>query len=347
MQAARHFVFLFSCVQLIAASVAFAPLSVQHQTTSRKNSSFDDAVLLHSISSSSVHHANDHHIYNTHPITSILPYNGPIGDMTQMEFGMTITLPAASSFNILVCPSSIAQGKGLFLAPHESSPSITIPIGTPLCHYPSGKFTSQPQGDKCVLFAFTQNQPESTPVFFKEKLMSLADAIKSISSPSGSLQKSTRLLYGHEVYLYRHGRMDVIPSNGDNIFVPHEDVNKMYQEMTLAAFANDLAFDRDISEEMYNKRVDEVNVLQFVWELKQDPLTKGLVPVAPILCANRDIRMEGMVPMEVGLAYGFQFWQDAAQKKLVQEDTMNDTNNFSSSTLKSSSTELVSCTLGL
>ncbi|GFH44320.1 hypothetical protein CTEN210_00794 [Chaetoceros tenuissimus] len=341
MQAARHFVFCLSLVVLVGASTAFAPLSVQ--TVLKKK----DAVLLHSISSSSVHHANGHHMYNTQPITNIQPYNGPKGDMTQMEYGMTITLSGASSFNILVGPSSVAQGKGLFLAPHESSLSVTIPIGTPLCRYPSGQFTSQPQGDKCVLFAFTQNQPEATPVFFQEKLMSLADAIKNISFSSGSLRKSTRLLYGHEVHLYRH-KMDIIPSDGDNIFVPHEDVKKMYQEMTLAAFANDLAFDWDISEELYNDRVDNLNVLQFVWELKQDTWTGGLVPVAPILCANRDIRLEGMLPMEVGLAYGFQFWQDAAQKKLIQEDsTVNDDNNSSSSTLKNSSTELVSSTLGL
>ena len=107
----------------------------------------------------------------------------------------------------------------------ESSSSsnniVTIPIGTPLCHYPSGTFTSQPQGDKCVLFAFMQNQPEATAVFYNQKLMSLADAIQSISFSCGSLQKSTRLLYGHEVHLYKHGRMDVIPIQGSNtIFVP-------------------------------------------------------------------------------------------------------------------------------
>ena len=82
-------------------------------------------------------------------------------------------------------------------------------------------------------------------------------------------------------------------------------------------------------------------MLQFVWELKQDAVTGGLVPVVPILCANRDIRLEGMVPREVGLAYGFQFWQDAVQtQQFVQDDTGN-------GTLKSSRTELVSSTLGL
>ena len=77
--------------------------------------------------------------------------------------------------NVMVGPSLIGDGRGLFLnIIEESVDEVLLPRGTPVCGYNKGVFKDEAIGDKAVAYLFTSPY---NGVIFQKKLMPLLDAV--------------------------------------------------------------------------------------------------------------------------------------------------------------------------
>lgn len=258
-------------------------------------------------------------------------YVGPIGSMYDMEGGIAI---AESALNVLVGPSLVAPGRGLFLSIFDEEQEeevedddkecflseqenmvqeVIIPQGTPICGYARGYFSSEEKGDKSVSYMFNSD----TLVFYEKQLMGISDAIQLANNNDGSMgamMRSEQLLWGHNVELDPiTGVIQSIAPDPDfntRIFIPDkaEDKNE-FAATSIGIFANDLAYDPEItSKEAYLQKSSENNILQLIWRLELNLGTKMLVPTWPVVVAKNDIRLCNTVPMEVGLQYGYEYW---------------------------------------
>jgi len=100
------------------------------------------------------------------------------------------------------------------------------------------------------------------------------------------------------------------------IFLPEIDDENQFGATCLGIYANDLAYDpTSFDNEAYLKQSDSNNILQLIWRLDKDEKTGMLVPTWPVVAAKKDIRLVNTVPMEIGLQYGFQYW-DSYQKSM-------------------------------
>ena len=226
-----------------------------------------------------------------------------------------------NALQVLVGPSLVSPGRGLFLSIFNEDiesddvvEEVVIPHGTPLCGYGRGYFTSEETGDKSVSFTFTSD----TVVFFEKKLMGISDAISTTFSKEKMnllMQKpSNEFLWGHIVEIDQgSGEITSIIPDEDfdaRIFIPDEENENMYGAPNVGMYANDLAYDPDdLSEEAYLRKSNENNILQLIWRLAKDEKTGLLVPTWPVVIARKDFRLVNTVPMEVGLQYGYLYWE--------------------------------------
>mmetsp|Transcript_15175 Transcript_15175/g.28530 ORF Transcript_15175/g.28530 Transcript_15175/m.28530 type:complete len:322 (-) Transcript_15175:506-1471(-) len=259
---------------------------------------------------------------------SIEPYIGPVGSFADMEGGVTIE---NLHLNVLAGPSLVAQGRGLFLCIYnevdleatdeeegESVEEIIIPQGTPLCGYSRGYFSDEEKGDKSVVFRFKEQSFHDTAVFYNQRLTSIVDAIWDTFDENSKWKggrinpKEDEILFGHIVQIDHGSQQMKIRADErffSRIFIPetlNEDVQ--FSATYLGVYANDLAFDPHSSQEEYLENSEKNNILQLVWRLAADEKSGMLVPTWPVVVAKKDIRLLNTVPMEVGLEYGFQYW---------------------------------------
>ncbi len=243
----------------------------------------------------------------------------------QIQGGIAIS---ENALQVLVGPSLVAPGRGLFLSIFNEDiesddfvEEIIIPHGTPLCGYARGYFTSEETGDKSVSFTFTSD----TVVFFEKKLMGISDAIAmayvtddgDVDTLMATLmaRPTNALLWGHVVELEKEtgGILSIQPDENFDarIFIPdQEDNENKFGASSLGVYANDLAYDPDaMNEKIYLKTSNQNNILQLIWRLAKDEKTGLLVPTWPVVIARKDFRLVNTVPMEVGLQYGYQYWQ--------------------------------------
>jgi hypothetical protein len=261
-----------------------------------------------------------------------------------MEGGIAI---AESALHVLVGPSLVANGRGLFLAIYndiddmddmdddgnddgnddndDMVEEVIIPQGTPLCGYSKGYFTSQEEGDKSVAFLYTSD----TLVFYNKQLMGISDAINMANLQH--IGNCDEILWGHDVIMTIDNDND--NDNGDKkmciktiapnpkiqsrIFIPDakENNNSEFAPTCLGMYSNDLAYDpNETCKENYIKTSNENNILQLIWRLDLDTTKNILVPTWPVVVAKQDFRLCNTVPMEVGLQYGFQYWKSFSKE---------------------------------
>ena len=257
----------------------------------------------------------------------IEPYVGPITTLDDIEGGITISELA---LNVFAGPSLVAPGRGLFLCIHEEPPQdgedemdgmveqIIIPQGTPLCGYARGHFSDEENGDKSVGFLF-KGDVEETAVFYERQLMTIGDAIR-LAFPeweSGDVKSS---MWGHDVSFDSDStQMSIAPDEivASRIFIPDspENEEETFGPTRLGVFANDLAYDPDSSAEEYVQNSEANNILQLVWRLARDEKKGNLVPTWPVVITKKDVRMVNTVPMEVGLQYGFNYWDSFKEEE--------------------------------
>lgn len=281
----------------------------------------------------------------SHEDIEVEPYIGPIGSIADMEGGIAV---AELALNVLVGPSLVSNDRGLFLCIHDdiddsgsdmvdgdvgAVEEIIIPQGTPLCGYARGYFSSKGIGDKSVGFLFAGDGAEETAVFFNKELVTLGDALWSLyeqrcsEGDSGSSEKEKEnengkgLLFGHIVNLDKDTGKATVKQDDDftsRIFVPEVDIENRFSATSLGIYANDLAYDPDSNESEYFENSENNNILQLVWRLAIDEKGGNLVPTWPVVIAKKDLRILNSVPMEVGLQYGYNYW-DAVRKEGVSK----------------------------
>jgi hypothetical protein len=74
----------------------------------------------------------------------------------------------------------------------------------------------------------------------------------------------------------------------------------------MGIYANDLAYNPDITEKEYLKTRYTKNILQLIWRL--DVKDDTLYPTYPVVIVNQDLKFTNYLPMEVGLTYSFRYW---------------------------------------
>jgi len=248
----------------------------------------------------------------------------PVGSIADMEGGIAI---GELALQVLVGPSLVAPGRGLFLCIDDDDDDdeagaveeIIIPQGTPLCGYARGYFTDKGEGDKSVGFMFGGNSAEDTAVFYNKQLMTLGAAVWSVYQERCAKGNTDlrELLFGHHVELDQD--TNGISTKPDKeffsrIFIPDTNEEEQFAATSLGVFANDLAYDPDSNEEQYFENSERNNILQLVWRLAKEEESGMLVPTWPVVVAKNDIRLTNTLPMEVGLQYGFNYW-DAVTKE--------------------------------
>lgn len=198
--------------------------------------------------------------------------------------------------------------------------SISNLQGTPICGYARGYFSDKSDGDKSVGFLFGGNSANATAVFYNQQLMTLGDALLTIHQEQIAHNKEQPVtLFGH--------RVDVDPESGvvtvavdedfsSRIFIPDVKKEDEFSATSLGVYANDLAYDPDSNEQQYFENSERNNILQLVWRLAKDEKNGMVVPTWPVVVIKQDVRLLNTLPMEVGLQYGFKYW-DAVTKEGV------------------------------
>mmetsp|Transcript_3135 Transcript_3135/g.5706 ORF Transcript_3135/g.5706 Transcript_3135/m.5706 type:complete len:312 (-) Transcript_3135:221-1156(-) len=249
----------------------------------------------------------------------IEPYVGPVGSIGDMEGGIAV---GDLALQVLVAPSLVANGNGLFLCIDNSDDDadesgsveeIIIPQGTPICGYARGYFTDEEDGDKSVGFLFGENSADVTAVFYNKQLMTLSDALWTAYQErcTEGNPDSSGLLFGHQVEIDADTGGVSIKADKDffsRIFIPEIKEEDQFSATSLGVYANDLAYDPDSTEEQYFENSERNNILQLVWRLAKDEKNGMIVPTWPVVIARQDVRLLNTVPMEVGLQYGFNYW---------------------------------------
>eukprot|EP00984_Skeletonema_dohrnii_P030594 scaffold22203_cov78-Skeletonema_dohrnii-CCMP3373.AAC.1 len=241
------------------------------------------------------------------------------------------------ALQVLVAPSFVAPGKGLFLCIYDdidddggdaeeigAVEEIIIPQGTPICGYARGYFADEAEedGDKSVGFLFAgENVADVTAVFYNKQLMTLSDALWTVYQErceEGNTDTSN-LLFGHCVQISNERQVSIQADKDfmSRIFIPDVKEGDKFSPTSLGIYANDLAFDPDSNEEQYFENSERNNILQLVWRLAKDEKTGMVVPTWPVVVTKQDIRLLNTVPMEVGLQYGFKYWNAVSQVGLV------------------------------
>jgi len=254
-------------------------------------------------------------------INDVEPYVGPVGSIEDTEGGIVV---GDLSLQVSVAKSLVSKGRGLFLCiydeeedPESVVEEIRIPQGTPICGYARGYFSDKSDGDKSVVFMFEEHSANTTAVFYNQKLMTLGDALlANYKARSDEEQGKPLLLFGHHIEI--DAENDVVTVKPDEefssrIFIPDAKEEEEFTAPALGVYANDLAYDPDSKEEQYFENSERNNILQLVWRLAKDEKTEMVVPTWPVVVVKQDVRLLNTVPMEVGLQYGFNYW-DAVTK---------------------------------
>ena len=206
---------------------------------------------------------------------------------------------------------------------------IIIPQGTPICGYARGYFTDQQEGDKSVGFLFNkENSANVTAVFYNQTLMTLGDAVWSVYNEewraraaedenNNTDDSSNNLLFGHTVKVNADTGDIKIKADQEflsRIFIPDTPEENQFAATSLGVYANDLAYDPNSNETQYFENSEKNNILELVWRLAKDEITGTLVPTWPVVVARQDFRLLNTVPMEVGLQYGYNYWNAVAKE---------------------------------
>ena len=162
-------------------------------------------------------------------------------------------------------------------------------------------------------FLFSGDNSTETAVFYNKELMTLGDALLTVYQErceEGNTDTSN-LLFGHAVQIDTETGSVSITADEDflsRIFIPDVKEEDAFSATSLGIYANDLAYDPDSDELQYFENSERNNILQLAWRLAKDEKNGMVVPTWPVVMTRQDVRLLNTVPMEVGLQYGFNYW---------------------------------------
>mmetsp|Transcript_34299 Transcript_34299/g.39051 ORF Transcript_34299/g.39051 Transcript_34299/m.39051 type:complete len:306 (-) Transcript_34299:282-1199(-) len=254
------------------------------------------------------------------------PYVGPAGSIADTEGGIVV---GDLSLQVSVAKSLVSKGRGLFLCiyndegePESVVEEIVIPSGTPICGYARGYFSDKEDGDKSVTFLFGGDSANTTAVFYNQQLMTLSDALlENYQERNDDEKGKPLLLFGHHIEIDAENEVVTVKADSkfsSRIFIPDVKKEDEFSASSLGMYANDLAYDPDSNEVQYFENSERNNILQLVWRLAKDEENGMMVPTWPVVIVKQDVRLLNTMPFEVGLQYGFNYW-DAVTKNGISK----------------------------
>ena len=248
----------------------------------------------------------------------VSPYSGPIQDLEAMVAGCDVS---NLGLQILVGPSMVCDGLGLFVKLNDETESSLQPRGTPLCGYSRGKLVDEAEGTFTVAYLFTDPK---NGVIFQQRIMPLVEAVGLASSLAGS-ESLESIVVGHKLLWDSESEEILVTPDetySQRYFVPDPvalDSEGMPQwgVANLGMYANDCAYSEDATEEQYISTTASKNVLQIVWRME---MRDGkLSPSWPVVVTLGDVHFTNKEPMEVGLQYSWKYWAAARALREEQE----------------------------
>eukprot|EP00597_Dinobryon_sp_UTEXLB2267_P009178 CAMPEP_0170085188 /NCGR_PEP_ID=MMETSP0019_2-20121128/20140_1 /TAXON_ID=98059 /ORGANISM="Dinobryon sp., Strain UTEXLB2267" /LENGTH=271 /DNA_ID=CAMNT_0010301537 /DNA_START=84 /DNA_END=899 /DNA_ORIENTATION=+ len=254
-------------------------------------------------------------------IDDVITYDGPLSCMDDMTAGCAIENLGIS---VLVGPSKVMakagiEGMGVYIALNDDVTESKLPSGAVICGYSRGTFSNSSIGDKTVAFAFCNTE---VLIFLNKKLVSLKDAIQSLSVTNNENFDLLYSVYGHFVSEVE-GKLTIFPDENfddDRYFIPFSLEQNSTAIINMGMMANDLAYSNDIENESeYLEQSKHKNVLTLVWRMELID-QKMLVPTWPVVILNRDLRFVNKEPMELGIQYSWRYWMAsrALQRGLIE-----------------------------
>eukprot|EP00596_Hydrurales_sp_CCMP1899_P004199 CAMPEP_0119034944 /NCGR_PEP_ID=MMETSP1177-20130426/1954_1 /TAXON_ID=2985 /ORGANISM="Ochromonas sp, Strain CCMP1899" /LENGTH=253 /DNA_ID=CAMNT_0006992783 /DNA_START=249 /DNA_END=1010 /DNA_ORIENTATION=+ len=231
---------------------------------------------------------------------------------------------------VMIGPSLMGAGRGLFLSIAGDVEKVILPAGTPICGYSKGKFTKEADGDKSVAYMFSNPY---TGVIFEKTLMPLLDAVGIIDlqikekkmskfKSINKLQKSniSDVILGHKMSS-DNDEIEIVPDITylQRYFIPDEETeDTVWGPGRLGMYANDLAYYDGVTEEEYTNNSPDINILQIVWRMEFTD--QVLSPTWPVVITLKDILLTNKEPMEVGLQYGWNYWKSVIELMSLNSD---------------------------
>ena len=279
-------------------------------------------------------------------ITALVPYQGPIAAIDKMYAGVRLDR-YGGSLELLVGPSKICDGLGLYIRNKDTSP-VLLARGSPVCGYSSGGiWADEATGVFAVHYYFTSIHNGVIMESDNGDLMPLFEAVTNVlDSHPGSPSALLDLVDGHKLELLTGvGKPSSI---GDSIAITSTSSKRFFipapppifsvptpahpapalvwmrDHSNLGMFANDFGFHDSVrGKEAYNERSEGQgqsaapgsyycgcgNILQIAWRMED---REGrLMPLYPCLVTSRDFLFHNQEPMEIGLKYGWQYWNSS------------------------------------
>ena len=220
------------------------------------------------------------------------------------------------------CAVSIASakfGNGLYIeVTNESKAIITLPKLTYITDYYPGEFSSantfMPEKEDKYGYAvsYSINSPDKL-VMYNGRIDSIGKIILADRQQDGD-QNLSNILEGHKVSLGTNGQLKIQPKlfYDKKTFYPREVDN----EVNFGMYANDLAFEvGNTNEEQYEER-HEKNCLRLIWRMGKNE-QDTYYPIMPVVITTRDLTLNNNEPIEIGLSYGYQYWNSWMLKQKV------------------------------
>lgn len=255
-----------------------------------------------------------------------MPYQGPISAINKMVAGISLD---RYGLELLVGPSTIpTAGLGLYIRNKNASP-VFLARGSPVCGYSSGGiWADEATGVFAVHYYFTAIHNGVIMDNDDGDLMPLFEAITRVldSHPATPPRALTDLVDGHKLELLSGvgkpssiGDSIAITCGTKRFFIPDPPpifsaspaaFAWMQDHSNLGMFANDFGYYHGLRDkEAYNESSDQGNrgnILQIAWRMEE---REGrLMPLYPCLVTSRDFLFQNQEPMEIGLKYGWQYW---------------------------------------
>lgn len=262
------------------------------------------------------------------PTPAAPPYVGPKSTKGEMICGCAVD---DLGLQILLGPSKICDGLGLFVALDDGVESTLLTKGTPVCGYSKGSMVPIADGTFTVAYVFfgTLNG-----VIFNQRLMPLVEAIGLAADATGATDLRT-LVAGHELlWDARSEEINIVPLDDyeARYFIPDMSASapsassasaSLPSVTNMGMYANDCAYGPSVTEEQYIATSRHKNVLQIAWRMDIDAEGR-LAPTWPVVILLKDVLFDNKEPMEVGLQYSWKYWEAArildAEKEAEQRD---------------------------
>ena len=249
---------------------------------------------------------------NSSSEVEIAPYLGLCTPLEDMVAGCDVE---NLGLQVLLGPSRVCDGLGLFVRINDETESSLQPRGTVICGYSRGTMVEEAAGPFTVAYAFLS---AFNGVVFEKKVMPLFEAIGLASERVGASQLQD-ILEGHKIGWNAETRdilVTPLPEYPWRYFVPDpldasDDGAPLWGPTNLGMYANDMGYSESVTEPEY-EALAEKNVLRIVWRLE---LRDGkLAPSWPVVITTCDVRFTNREPMEVGLKYGWWYWKCAREE---------------------------------